>query len=103
MRTCVTNIVFQKIFILVRHLSKIMFDNLRGKKGSLTKYIYFFYFSSFFEAYQIIIIIIDSQKKKKIIIIIYRKWTNEISKRSCLISSRVLAPFPSQFPPELST
>ena len=36
-RTCVTNIVFQKNFILVRHLSKIMFDNLRGKKKEFDK------------------------------------------------------------------
>ena len=33
-----------KKFILVHNLSKVMFDNVRKKKKSLTKYIYFFYF-----------------------------------------------------------
>ena len=34
---------------------------------------------------------------------IYKKWTNGTSKRTCLISSQVIALFPSQFPQELST
>ena len=69
-------------FILVHHLSKIMFNNLRDKKRCLTKYIYFFY---------VLLFLFLSLSNYYYY---YRKWTNEISKPTCLISSGVLAVFP---------
>ena len=94
-----------KKIILVHHLLKIMFDNVRKKKKrSLTKYIYFFYFVP---VCSLPFLSLSNNKNNNyyyvLFYFIYSKWTNGTSKRTCFISSRVVALFPSQFPLELTT